>query len=91
MAMNYATTNGSLAICRYLVEELDFDIDSFLDHCEDCRSHTTPFYYAARHGHLEVCKYLFEKGPKVDFDDTLLRTARVSILAVFISLRRKVI
>ena len=80
-ALHTAAKNDHLNICRYLVEDLGFDVDAKDD------SKKTPLCYAACQGHIELCKYLLERGAIVDAGfQPLYVAAQVSTLFCFLIL-----
>ncbi|KAI3893432.1 hypothetical protein MKX03_020276 [Papaver bracteatum] len=59
-SLHFASTGGSLEVCKYLLESLKLDVDS-----KDEHGHT-PLYHATVKGHLDTVRYLLEKGAKAD-------------------------
>ncbi|KAI4998669.1 hypothetical protein ZWY2020_054011 [Hordeum vulgare] len=55
-ALHSAAGSGDMAICRYLVEQLGFDVDS------DASSGSTPLSFAVAHGEMTAARYFLEKG-----------------------------
>ncbi|XBH82508.1 hypothetical protein VPH35_071146 [Triticum aestivum] len=55
-ALHSAAGSGDMAICKYLVEQLGFDVDS------DASSGLTPLSFAVAHGEMTAARYFLEKG-----------------------------
>lgn len=53
-ALHFAAREGKTEVCKYLLEELDLDVDARDDDGE------TPLIHAARQGHTVTAKYLIE-------------------------------
>ena len=58
-----ACYNGRLEIVRFLVEEINVDIDSVNEFNE------TPLSCSSRRGHFEITKYLIEKGVREEIEN----------------------
>jgi ankyrin repeat protein len=61
-ALHMATQYGSVAVCRYLVEDCGLDIEA---NDQEVRPRT-PLFLASLNGNIEVCIYLLKRGAKVD-------------------------
>ncbi|KAI3929888.1 hypothetical protein MKW98_004042 [Papaver atlanticum] len=61
--LHFACDGGSLNICKYLLETLEFDVDS-----KDGKGYT-PLFHAMSKEHLDTVRYLLEKGANVDASD----------------------
>ncbi|MCL7030334.1 hypothetical protein MKW94_015511, partial [Papaver nudicaule] len=59
-SLAFAAAGGSVDVCRYLVEELNFDVDVKDD------NGLTPLCFGAVKGHLNTVEYLLEKGANPD-------------------------
>ncbi|MCL7052321.1 hypothetical protein MKW94_003402, partial [Papaver nudicaule] len=59
-SLSFAAAGGSLDVCRYLVEELNLDVDVKDD------NGLTPLCFGAIKGHLNTVEYLLEKGANPD-------------------------
>ncbi|KAL6638914.1 hypothetical protein ACP70R_023550 [Stipagrostis hirtigluma subsp. patula] len=55
-ALHHAAAEGKLDVCRYLVEDLGFDVDVRDDIGE------TPLFHAANRGRFDVTRYLLDHG-----------------------------
>ncbi|KMZ60416.1 hypothetical protein ZOSMA_5G02840 [Zostera marina] len=55
-ALHFAAREGKVEMCRYLLEELKFDVEVRDEDGE------TPLIHAARQGHVETVKYLLQQG-----------------------------
>ena len=74
-ALHIAAQNGHLDICRYLVEDLGFDIESFV--VKGNGAGMTALGFAAGNGWFDFCKYLLQNGAKVDNGLPLMLAAGV--------------
>lgn len=80
-ALHVAAQDGKIKVCRYLVEECDFDVNAMTSG----KFHVTPLYHAAGGDNLEVCKYLVGKGSKVDAgNQPLVIAAQVNLLFIIL-------
>ncbi|RZC92695.1 hypothetical protein C5167_011776 [Papaver somniferum] len=59
-SLAFAAAGGRVDVCRYLLEELNLDVD-----VEDYHG-VTPLCYGAVKGHLNTVEYLLEKGANPD-------------------------
>ncbi|KAL6637599.1 hypothetical protein ACP70R_025171 [Stipagrostis hirtigluma subsp. patula] len=57
-ALHAAAMKGKLDLCKYLVEELKFDVDSVVSG----DSGETPLFFAVMDGQVAAVRYLLEKG-----------------------------
>ena len=60
-ALHWAAQTGRLDVCRYLLEDLGFDIE-FID------DNLISLAHAAFFGKIGSCQYILERGGKVDGD-----------------------
>ncbi|KAJ1266207.1 hypothetical protein BS78_08G133400 [Paspalum vaginatum] len=63
-ALHLAAANGHLDVCRFLVEELGFGVNS------TCASGGSPVLYAAANGRESVLRYLIDRGADPGMPDS---------------------
>ncbi|XP_044499913.1 ankyrin-1-like [Mangifera indica] len=68
-ALHFAAREGKTDVCKYLLEELNLDVNTQDEDGE------TPILHAARQGHAETVKYLFEHGANPAIPSNLGATA----------------
>jgi len=68
--IHIAALSGQLPSVKYIVEELDIDVNS---HCHTATS--TALHFAAKEGHVDVVKYILQQGGDVNAADSNGRTS----------------
>ncbi|WVZ91129.1 hypothetical protein U9M48_037341 [Paspalum notatum var. saurae] len=63
-ALHLAAANGHLGVCRFLVEELGFGVNS------TCAAGGSPVLYAAANGRESVLRYLIDRGADPGMPDS---------------------
>uniref|UniRef100_A0A453H228 Uncharacterized protein n=4 Tax=Triticinae TaxID=1648030 RepID=A0A453H228_AEGTS len=66
-ALHSAASKGDMGICKYLVEELGFDVDS---EAANPGSGATPLSFAVGHGEVNATRYFLEKGADPNIKDS---------------------
>ncbi|XP_048574000.1 ankyrin-1-like [Triticum urartu] len=66
-ALHAAASKGDVGICKYLVEELRFDVDS---EAANPGSGATPLSFAVGHGEVNATRYFLEKGADPNIKDS---------------------
>ncbi|XP_051207067.1 uncharacterized protein [Lolium perenne] len=70
--LHLAASSGDMAICKYLVEQLGFDVNS---DASDHGSGVTPLHFAVSHEQVTAVRYFLEKGADPNIKDSSNGTA----------------